>query len=192
MSTRRRNRASAARWALGALAGVAPCLPAPLHAAAEEEWQLGLMLSGGGAVVSDDMDWGGGVAADVQYGLSDALALHGALGTSWFQAPSQEAGALGTRSGVAGVVYTLDVLRVLPFAEAGVAVVSASGPYPQARLDLGLQLGLGGDYLLDRRWSLGLVAQYTYLPVELKGASRGAAGAPALVALAVRLSYRLF
>jgi hypothetical protein len=125
--------------ALNALAA----LPRPAAAVGEGEVQLAasgawgwLERSGGGAALR----------LEGQYGLSESVAVRGGAG-AWV-GPTQAA-ALDL-----GVTYSLDVLRVVPFGEAGVALVGHG---------VGPELGLGGEYLVDRHWALALWGRYGLL-----------------------------
>jgi hypothetical protein len=119
---------------------------------------------------------GGVVRLEGQYGLTESLALHGAAGVSWHGgAPARAVGL------EAGATYAFDVLRVVPFVEGGLAFLHVSGGHRA----LGLQAGLGGEYLLDRHWGLALVARYAYLPLRLGGL----ADHPGLLTVGLRLGY---
>jgi hypothetical protein len=161
------------RPALLLLPLLAAALSRPAAAVGEDERQLAGAAGGG---------WLAGAGGPLfrvegQYGLSDVLALHGAVGASW-----HGGGDVLATAATAGVTYALDVLRVVPFFEGGLAFLDQRGVAP-ARTGLGLEAGLGGEYLLDRRWALALVGRLAYLPLRLAG--RG--DAPTLLALALRL-----
>jgi hypothetical protein len=152
------------------------CLPGRAWAVGEDERQVAVtagaaLLDGGGA--------GPAARIEGQFGTSDVLALHVALGASWHS----QAGGTARATGVAvGVTYALDVLRVVPFFEGALTIVDRRGA-GATRLDAGAEAGIGGEYLLDRYWSLAVVARLAYLPLRLSGA----AGAPSLLSLALRL-----
>jgi hypothetical protein len=155
-------------------------LPAPCFAVGEEERQVAL-TAGAGRLAGGGVEAAGGALARLEgaYGLTDTLALHAALGGSWH---ARSGGTVSTLGVVAGVTYALDVLRVVPFFEGGVAFLGQGGPGP-GRSDLGLEGGVGGEYLLDRYWALALVARAMVLPLRLSGSG----GTPSLLTLALRL-----
>jgi hypothetical protein len=164
--------------------------PAPALAAEGE----GLAAVGAAFVTARaDGRWaqGAGVSATGQYGLDDTWSLRAALSGSWHPVsadalrPGGQIRALGFS---AGVTYTLDVLRVVPFVTAGLAVQNLSGALRDARSDLGVALGGGADYLLDRRWSLGLELAYRILPVAIAGKRAAFGGTPQLLAAGLRLA----
>lgn len=111
----------------------------------------GLVVAGQGAAGHSESGGGGGLR--LRYGLSETLALHaqgGAMGSA--------RGALSYGGGL-GLTYALDLLRVVPFFEVGLGVVGTTadgGP----RAALGLALGLGADYVLSTRWSVGGALRY--------------------------------
>lgn len=160
------------------------------QAAAEEEWQLG--LSAGAAAVSaqGDLPLGALLGADAQRGLTDTWALRGSIEGARHQAASDSSNATSTANATAGLTYSLDVLRVLPFAEISLCALRRAAGTTQRSWDVGLQTGLGADYLLNRRYSVGIIARYAFLPVELH--SNGTLGrAPHLATVSLRFSYRL-
>jgi hypothetical protein len=148
------------------------------HAVGEDEKELAAMVGAArlaGAGVAD------GVLARLegQFGLSDVLALHGAVGSSWHRLAGQ---AVRATSVTAGGTYAVDVLRVVPFAEAGICFLDQSGV---GRRHLGIEVGVGGEYLIDRRWAVALVGRAAYLPVRLSGAGDAAS----LLGVGLRLGY---
>jgi hypothetical protein len=136
--------------------------PGRALAVGEEEWQLAVMAGYGRLFAGADQGGGALARLEGQRGLTDALAIHATLG------PSQHARAGGALAATAGVTYAVDVLRVVPFFEGGLAFVAGAG-----RDAVGLELGAGGEYLIDRRWAVALVARYALLPLRLRGPSGG-------------------
>ena len=181
---------AAGKVALGMTLTVATPTPAT---AAEGE---GLAAVGAAfATARADGRWapGAGVAVAGQYGLDDAWSLRAGVSGSWHPVsadalrPGGHVRALGCS---AGVTYTLDVLRVVPFVTAGVAVQDLHGALRDARTDLGVELGGGADYLLDRRWSLGLELAYRILPVAVAGDHDAFGGTPQALAAGLRVARR--
>lgn len=106
--------------------------------------------------LSDHVAHGVGAAAQVSYGLTDTWALQ-VLGGVTTQPGEPGTSLLWHAS--AGVVYALDVVRVVPYFEAavgiaGLATDAGAGP------NLGALVGLGADYEINRRWSVGLGLRY--------------------------------
>jgi hypothetical protein len=108
---------------------------------------------------------GGGVAVDAAYGLNDWLWLRGAVFYTAQAARQDEnaglpAGAISVGGTFVGLRYALDVLRVIPFVDAGIGALFSGGAGHKGRVDFGVDVGLGFDYLYSRRVSFGLVARY--------------------------------
>jgi hypothetical protein len=153
----------------------------PCWAVGEEERQVAV-AAGPGWLLGDGAAAGAGGRIEAQYGVSDVLAVHAGLGASWHD---RRGGTVRALALVAGVTYALDVLRVVPFLEAGVAFLDQGAA--AGRRDLGVEGGLGGEYLIDRRWAVALVARGTYLPLRLGGGGGGRRG---VVGVALRLGRR--
>jgi hypothetical protein len=134
----------------------------PRSAAAVGESEAQVALSGGAGWLGRS-----GVAATLrlegQYGLTESLALHGAAG-AWLGAT--QAGVLDL-----GLTYSLDVLRVVPFVEAGVALLVG------AEVAVGPLVGVGGEYLVDRHWAVALWGRAGYLHGDGRWAGLVMAGA---------------
>ncbi|MDX2021749.1 MAG: hypothetical protein SF187_16030 [Deltaproteobacteria bacterium] len=165
-------------------------MPTRAWAAAEEEWQFG--VSAGGARVAADgaSPLGAIVGVDAQYGFNDAWAARAAVEAAWLERVNQDA-VVRVGHAALGITYSLDVLRLLPFVEGSVCVLGVGGGVADKRSDVGLQVGLGADYLLNPRYSVGLIGRYTYLPVQLTG-SDTFGETPQLATVSLRVSYRVF
>jgi hypothetical protein len=134
---------------------------------------------------------GGGVTLTGQYGLTDAWSVHADFAGSWHPVDAdalRPGGRVRALACSAGITYALDVLRVVPYVSAGLAVQNLGGALRDARTDLGVGLGGGADYLLDRRWSLGLELGYRILPVALAGDRDGFGGTPQAFTAGLRLA----
>jgi hypothetical protein len=160
-------------WAVLATPGVA-------HAA-EDEWQL----TGGPAYAVMDLGGqtahGGGVAADIAYGLTDSFALHATAALSIHSLASQPkakppvvGGTLAAVAGLVGLRYAFDVLKTVPYADVGIGVLTTQGPASASQVDLTYEAALGFDRLLNRTWAWGAkiayhgyVRDYSKLPVYL-------------------------
>lgn len=165
-------------------------------AADEDEWQIS-GRAGVSRVSADGRNPGGlRVQIDGLYGLSDAWALRVAGSASYHLIGADmkaglPAGTASTYGLHAGVNYTLDVLRLLPFFEVAVGVFAVRGQVVDPSTALGMQVGVGAEYLLDPRLGLGAVAEYVYSPFDLlSGALRGT-GPPQAFSLSARISWIL-
>ncbi len=123
-------------------------------------------------VVDGRSPLGVGLGTDVQYGINDTfaarLSLSGGLQRVSAE-PKQQlpGGSLWSYAAFAGFGYTMDVLRLLPTFEAGIGVLGVRGAVKKDHTAIGMQLGIGADYLLTPRFSLGLTAQYVFAPFDL-------------------------
>jgi hypothetical protein len=153
------------------LATIALAVPRAARAAGEDEWQVSARLGGANKNGSPTSSWGLAGALDLEYGLSDAWSLRVSVGTLSHPVPAVKdvspAGSLRATSGLAGITYTFDVLRLVPYFETGIGVVYWSGAGIQDHAALAAELGVGADYLLTPRWALGGCAQYLFAPGEL-------------------------
>jgi opacity protein-like surface antigen len=166
----------------------------PGFAAAEDEWQLGGTLGADSLRADDRRIYGGIAGIDLQRGVTDAWAVRGALDLALHPVERSGArpGGLVWAGGLSlGVTYTVDVLRVLPFVEAGFGLLVLGGDVVDARRDAGLEVGFGADYLLSPRWAVGAVVRYRHLLVRLGGGRPTLDGDPSLVGIGVRVS-RIF
>jgi hypothetical protein len=145
------------------------------RAAGEAEWQLSMRL-GAANVSLGSIDprapWGMGGALDLEYGISDAWAARVSIGGSLHPVtPDMKtglpAGEVTATTALAGVTYTFDVLRLVPYAELGLGFVRFGGAVSQPHSTLATELGIGADYLLTRRWACGVSFQYLFAPGDL-------------------------
>jgi len=116
------------------------------------------------------------------WGLGDTFQLQ----TRLTYAPHPAAPPLHLGTASIELVYLLDVLRVVPFLGIGVDLLylrwgPADAFEPAAHLLLGL------DYLIDRRWIVGLDFRPFILPLEIP--ARGFA--PVIVTASLRLTMSL-
>jgi len=145
---------------------------APVYAAGANEWQLSLRAGIGVVNVGSDHPWGVAGGVDVEYGLTDAWALRGSLegSTKSLSANKQAGTAAGSErsdAALVGITYTIDVLRLVPYADLLFGVAQISGPLAPPVTMFAAELGLGGDYYLTRQLRAGLSFQYLYRPQDL-------------------------
>jgi hypothetical protein len=108
---------------------------------------------------------GGGVDLEVAYGLTDWLWLRGttfytAQAARKDEAAGLPAGALSVGGAFVGLRYALDVVRVIPFVDAGIGAFFAGGAGEKSRVDFGVEVGLGFDWLYSRKVAFGLMVRY--------------------------------
>ena len=160
-----------------ALVLLAGTLAAPRGAYAEEK-ELVLSLQPGFAVarVGDRTAWGGGGGLDVQYGITDSLWLRVTGAYSAHNLPALDktatsaalpGGLLSAFHAGAGVTYAIDIVRLVPFFDLSIGllgmrqpIAAASGTTSKTGYDFGVEIGVGADYLINRRLSVGFVVRY--------------------------------
>lgn len=138
----------------------------------EDDWQIAGRAGVAGVVVDGRDPLGVGLGSTVQYGLNDVwsarVSVSGGLQRASVDASRHlPGGNLWSYSGFAGIGYSLDVLRLLPTFEVGLGVLGVAGAVKSSHMALGTQLGVGADYLLTPRFSVGATAQYVFAPFDL-------------------------
>jgi hypothetical protein len=157
-----RSRA-AAGVALVALAWSRPAL-----ALEQDEWLAAGAVAGNGAWGSAGTGPGVGFNLEGQRGLNDLFAARAAIEFDLVRASSQRWSRDLTFE--MGGAAAFDVLRAVPFVEAGLALALADlGGVAGTQTRAGLHAGVGIDYLIDRDWSVGGVLRGRVLPVSLGG-----------------------
>ena len=164
------------------------------RAIGRDEWQAAARL--GTAVVHVDgrSPWGEAAALDLEYGVTDAWALRlsaeGSIhGVDKQTKPMLPGGTVSTEALLAGICYTIDVLRLVPYAdlEFGVARIGGAVSAPQSMFVS--ELGLGTDYYLNPRWRVGVSFQYLYRPQDLLSNPQGLGNAPFTFSVTARLAF---
>lgn len=169
------------RWFLRVVLGLAGFGLAPTTAQAEQrEFALGLQPQYGLTYLDDRQAHGGGGSLHLSYGITDAVGVQLLAGATAHplapiepEDPSMKGdpgGQLVTWHASAGVFYALDVVRIVPFFEANIGVlglyrstnptVTGKAPTIENAINVGASLGLGADYLITRRWSVGVAVRY--------------------------------
>jgi hypothetical protein len=117
----------------------------------ERQWHAG--IDAGYAALFDDTSSGYGGGAHLAYGLTDAF--NAVLELDVTHHPSA-----GTTvwSGGAGVVYTFDVARLVPYAGVLGAGYKLAGDL--SKWAPGFQAAVGVDYQLERNWAIGFEARW--------------------------------
>jgi hypothetical protein len=164
----------------------------PARAAGEDEWQLALRLGGGNSNGYPIQPWGFAGALDLEYGFHEAFSARASVGMVSYPVDAVKngppAGTLQARTALLGLMYTVDVLRLLPYIEVSVGLLSWSGPGAPAT-SFGAELGLGADYLVTPHWALGGSAQYIFAPADLFANAMQFGQRPLAFSLTLRLSW---
>ena len=82
----------------------------------------------------------------------------------------------------AGITYAVDILRLVPYFDVSVGLLGLVQPTdkgPKPTFDFGVEIGLGVDYLINRRVAVGFVVRYhayltsiTQIPVYMYAGPR--------------------
>jgi hypothetical protein len=157
------------------LLGMLALLSAASPARADfNEWTLAVTPAYSVAYADSRTAHGGGLALDVGFGLTDALALHATGFVSWQQADATKTAQSGVLSGFAamlGVIYTLDVIRLQPSFDLSVGAIGLRGDATygfgagaekvlKPITGFGVSAGFALDYLLTRRFAVGVEVRY--------------------------------
>jgi hypothetical protein len=164
------------------------------RAVGEDEWQLSARLGGGNADGYPIQPWGLAGALDLEYGFLEAFAARASVGVVSRPVNAIKngppGGTLQARTALVGATYTFDVLRLVPYMELGIGLLTWSGP-SAPKTSFGTELGLGADYLLTPRWACGASAQYIFSPADLFDNVMQFGQRPLAFSLTLRLS-RIF
>lgn len=143
------------------------------RAAGEREWQVALRAGIGTVSVDGRKPWGYAGGLDIEYGLTDAWALRASFEGSEHDVTKSSdmdmrpAGTIWTDAALVGLTYTFDVLRLVPYAELQAGIVQLRGAVTTPLSLLGMELGVGGDYFVSRRFLAGLAFHYLFEPADL-------------------------
>lgn len=159
----------------------------PRDARAESrELSMGVQPVYGLTYMDDRSPSGGGGNLHIAYGITDAVGvqLHGGATVHPLAAITDEktmntdpGGTLLTWQASAGIVYALDVVRIVPFFEASLGVLGVwtqtdpapgkKNPTVESTVQASASLGLGGDYLISRRLAVGVAVRYHAVLTDL-------------------------
>jgi outer membrane scaffolding protein for murein synthesis (MipA/OmpV family) len=179
---------------IGVWLALAATAPAARAAAGEDEWQLSARLGLASVDVDGRSPLGELAGADLEYGITDAWALRLSVGTGFHPVDavaetSLPKGTVRTNMALAGVTYTIDVLRLVPYIEVGVGVINFGGAVLTPGTTLDAELGLGADYLVTRHWALGGLLNYQFTPAQLFGSPMDFGGTSFYFAVSARVSW---
>lgn len=141
---------------------------APLARAERREVSVGVSPIYAAGYLPDRTGNGGGGVGHIQFGITDAVSILAFGGASYHPLPADpdkkllEGSLLAWHASV-GVAYALDIVRIQPFFEAAVGVISLTskiGKDVSGGLQAGVAVGVGADYLLNRRFSFGFAFRY--------------------------------
>jgi hypothetical protein len=165
------------------LAAAALIWATPALAVDQGDWQVSAGPAFAWLLEGKNPTSGLGGRLEGRYGLRDDSAAWAAVSSSWHPRAAES-----VRASVASAGFALayDVLRVVPFLEAGAAVADLRGGVTHGRY-LGFEVAGGGEYLFDRRWSAAGTIRYDYLPVRLAGGPT-ADPSPGVLTAGLRLS----
>lgn len=160
----------------------------------EDEWQAALRAGGGVVSVDGRKPWGPIAALDLEYGIVDAWALRlsfeGSLHSVDKQTkPALPGGSVTTQTALGGICYTIDVLRLVPYADLEFGVSRFGGAVTAPLTMFVAELGIGADYYLTRRWLAGASLQYLYRPQDLISNPQGLGNDPFMFSVTARLAY---
>ena len=180
-----------------ALAGASALASAPRAARADEDdWRVSAR-AGLANIVADGRDpMGLGLGGEIQYGLDDAWALRLSMAGAAQRVDAQmdqqlPGGTIWSYSAFAGLGYTMDVLRLLPTFAVGLGVLGARGALKSPIRHVGIQVGLGADYLVTPRFAFGLAADYVFAPFDLFAHVIEGTQVPQAFALSARATWTL-
>jgi hypothetical protein len=164
------------------------------RAAGEKEWQTSLRLGAANVNVDGRKPWGFAGALDVEYGLTDAWALRASVVTSIHPVSAsgkmdmRPTGNVQTNAAMAGLTYTIDVLRLVPYADLQTGVVQFAGAVTNPAVHWAAELGVGADYFWTRRWLTGVSFQYLFTPADLLSDPLNLGSSPFAFILTLRVS----
>lgn len=147
----------------------------PLAARADfKEWTVSLWPGYAMTYVDTRAPSGGGGGMDVGFGITESLTLKATGFVSWHPVAATKttnAGTLGEFSGMLGIGYALDVIRLVPSFDVAFGVLGIRGDAQfsssakansvvQPTTAFGVELGFGLDYALTRHLEVGVVVRY--------------------------------
>ncbi len=142
-------------------------------AAGEHEWQVALRAGAGTVSVDGRKPWGLAGGLDVEYGLTDAWAVRLSVEGSTHDVSKandmdlRPAGAVRTDAAMLGVTYTVDILRLVPYGTLQMGLLQVRGAVTTPQSLLAMELGVGADYYVTRRFTAGLSFHYLFEPADL-------------------------
>jgi hypothetical protein len=173
--------------------GIGVAAATPARAAGVDELQTALRVGIGMLNVGNN-PWAPVGALDVEYGLTDAWALRGSVEGLTHSVAEDKASGIpaGTeRLGAAlvGIAYTVDILRLVPYADLEIGIAHIAGPLAAPTTMFASELGIGGDYYVTRQLRAGLSFQYLYKPLDLISNPEQFGNSPFMFSATARVSW---
>jgi len=153
--------------------------------AGQEEWMFSVVTQGSMIRAYKHTRWGGGLATSLEYGFTDSWSLKGVLSYNAHAVLGDDPGVLSVATGGLNVVYTVDILRIVPYLQLGLEGAALGGGGEDWQAQLGVVAGAGLDYLLSRRWSLGVDIGYHLFVPDTKNL-------PAMLNIGFRITRRWY
>lgn len=153
--------------------------------AGQEEWVFSAVPQGTMLRGWQSTHWGGGLALGLEYGFTDSWGIKGTLSYDILTGIGEEPDLLSVALGGVHAVYTVDILQIIPYLQAGAEGAVIGGGSQDWNAFFGVRLGAGMDYLLTREWSLGLdIGYHLFIP--------DTRNLPAMVTVGFRIGRRWY
>lgn len=153
--------------------------------AGQEEWLFSVDPQATMLRAWDHTRWGGGLNTSLEYGFTDSWGLKGFLAYNALAVTGDDPGVLSVAQGGANVIYTLDILQIIPYLQLGIEGAVIGGKNQDWGAYFGINAGAGLDYLLSRRWSIGVDIGYHLFIPDTKNL-------PAMVHVGFRITRRWY
>jgi hypothetical protein len=100
---------------------------------------------------------GGLLNVDLEHGVTDSLWIRATLGGGVYAGPS---GTSWNGTATAGITYTIDILRYVPYVNLGLGVMALGGGGFDTQAKLLIELGAGLDIIESTKWSWGVALRF--------------------------------
>ena len=174
---------------------VSLALARPAAATGEREWQVSLRAGAGTVNVDNRKPWGLAGGLDIEYGLTDAWAVRASFEGSTHDVSKESdgdmrpEGSVRATAALLGLTYTVDVLRLVPYGTLQAGICNLGGAVTVPQTLLAMQLGVGADYFVSRRFLAGLSFHYLFEPADLLGDPLNLGTNPFSFSATARASY---
>jgi hypothetical protein len=173
---------------------IAATIVAEARAAGRDEWELSLRDGLAAVNVDGRRPWGNVTALDLEYGFLDAWAVRLSLEGSLHSVTADPradlpGGTIHTDAALAGLTYTVDILRLVPYIDLQLGMAQIGGAVTKPQTLFASELGAGGDYFVTRRVTAGISFQYLYRPIDLISNPRNFGNSPFIFSATARLSW---
>ncbi|MFH2006149.1 MAG: hypothetical protein ABI333_06150 [bacterium] len=126
---------------------------------------------------------GGAVYLDIDLGLTDSWSVRWSGHYSAHAVTGDNSDLLSAGALAFGALYTIDVLKVVPYISLSVGVSALGGAGQGLRWNCEMSVGIGIDYLVSRSFSVGLELRYQALVPDIERY-------PLFLGVGVRLAWR--